>query len=152
MYNMKTVIIIAAAFALTITACSFLNPDDPPHPVWGIWTGPYPTILSPVPDSARWILTSFGVYEFFALKKDGSILSREDGFFSTTGIELILSVDRAGTIDPVTLLAEVFGDTLTMSIRGETYLYRRIGTPDDADEFRLTAQRASIGMETSRNE
>ncbi len=115
--------------------CGFLNPNNSPDPLWGIWAGPYPTVLSTQPDSSRWAFTSYGTYVFLALKRDSTLLGREVGYYHNEGIWLVLSSDKAGIEDIEEIEYEVEVDRLTMSIRGHTYLFDRAAGADEADRL-----------------
>jgi hypothetical protein len=129
--------VIAAVFtALIVTSCDFFNPNDPPHPVWGVWAGEYPDVISSVPDSARWVFTSDQVYLFYALKSGGGLLTREIGYYAATGMLLILSADRAGEVEREELQWEATENDLTVFINGIPYQFRRTGSPEAADAFR----------------
>ena len=123
------------AMLAAMIGCGFFNPDDPPDPLWGVWTGPYPETVSAEPDSARWAFASHGVYLFYALKADGTLLGREVGYYHNEGIVLTLSEDPAGKVDAEELTYHMVGDRLTLEIRGAAYTYRRIGDADDADRL-----------------
>lgn len=128
---------VAVVFAaLIVTSCGFFNPDDPPHPIWGVWAGAYPDVISTLPDSARWVFTSDNVYLFYALKSGGGILTREIGYYTATGMLLILSADRAGEVEREELQWEATENELTIAIHGIPYRFRRTGDPEDADAFR----------------
>ena len=134
---MRRLVVIATAFtALFAASCDFFNPNDPPHPIWGVWAGEYPDVISPVPDSARWVFTSDHVYLFYALKSGGGILTREIGYYTATGMLLVLSADRAGEVEREELQWEATENELTIVIAGIPYQFRRTGSSDDADAFR----------------
>jgi len=118
------------------TSCGFFDPNDPPHPIWGVWAGEYPDAISTLPDSARWVFTSDHVYLFYALKSGGGILTREIGYYTATGMLLILSADRAGDVEREELQWEATENELTIVISGVPYRFRRTGSPEDADAFR----------------
>jgi len=124
-------LVCAAAFA----GCGLLSPDNPADPLWGVWMGPYPRVLSTEPDSARWLFTSDNLYIFYALKADGTLLGREVGYYYASGIALRLQGDPTGQDVRAELTYHANADSLTLVIRGETYRYRRVGDAAAADRF-----------------
>jgi hypothetical protein len=116
--------------------CGFFSPDNPPQPIWGIWMGPFPTSVSTDADSARWVFTSGGIYLLYALKLDGSLVSREFGYYSTSGIILTLSQEPGGGGNTEELQYEAQDDILSITIRGGVFAYRRVGTAEQADDLK----------------
>ena len=133
--SLRPILALAIVVSACLIGCGFFDPDNPPDPIWGVWTGAYPTVLSSEPDSARWVFSSGGVYLFYALKKDGDLLGRETGFYSNEGILLVLSSDRAGENDVEEITFHAVDDLLTLEIRGETSLYKRLADADEADRL-----------------
>ena len=125
----------------TAGGCGFFDVDNPPDPLWGIWMGPYPTTLSTNADSARWTFAPNGIYLFYALNSEGTILHREEGFFQNSGIQLILSADRAGNVDTYEMLYELRSGELLLTIEGGLFNYRRVGTAEQAEEFEDTPRK-----------
>ncbi len=128
--------------AVLLAACGFLNPNNEPHPIWGIWTGGYPTTLasgSPAvePDTARWVFTSWGAYELFVLDENGTLVpgGHEVGYYTASGLLLTFSADRDGLIDSEEFIFRVVNDVLTIDFRGEEFSFRRIGDHEAADRF-----------------
>jgi len=125
--------------------CGFFNPNNPPNPIWGIWMGPFPTTISHDADSSRWVFTSNGLYLFYALRADGTLLARETGYYSVSGILLVVSADRAGQVEREELMYEVRGDRLFLTIFGGTFVYRRVGSAAEADDLRNALRKPARG-------
>lgn len=127
---------VAAAILSAIAGCGFFNVDNPPQPIWGIWKGAWPTTVSTDADSARWVFTSGGVYLLYALRADGTLLSREAGYYTPSGISLILSEEPGGGGASEDLRYEVQDEVLLIIIRGGQFAYLRVGTAEEADDLK----------------
>jgi hypothetical protein len=139
--------VLSATALAALAGCGFFSPENPPHPLCGIWMGPFPNTVSSEADSARWVFTSAGIYLLYALEKDGSLVSREVGYYSTTGVLLTLSQEPGGGGNSEQLEYEVQGNTLTMAIRGGVFAYRRVGSPEEADDLsNALRRRAKRGL------
>jgi len=127
---------VAAATAVAAAGCGFFDVNNPPQPIWGIWKGMWPTTVSTDADSARWVFTSGGIYLLYALKADGTLLSHEAGYYTASGISLILSEEPGGGGASEDLRYEVQDEILLITIRGGQFAYLRVGTAEEADDLK----------------
>jgi hypothetical protein len=128
--------IAATAFLVVFASgCGFFDVNNPENPLWGIWRGPYPTSVSTDADSARWVFTTWGFYLFYALDENDDQLWREPGYYTSSGLVLMLSTEKGGRGETEELRFIASGDQLKLKIRNEWFTYRRTGNAVDADLF-----------------
>lgn len=130
-------VLTIVAATMLIGSCGFFNPDNPPDPIWGVWTGPYPTTISTEPAGARWVFSSHGIYFFHALNADGGVIFRESGYYHIEGAFLSISSHPSGdSPDRLDMLYWFHtGDRLTLDILGGQFTYTRIGDWKAADDY-----------------
>ena len=132
--------VVIAAVAMVVLfswlcGCGIVSSTGTPNPLWGVWSGPYPSSLGTQADSSRFAFTSKRVYLFFALKADGTILAREVGYYSSNGYLMVLSSDPGGNLDREEIYYEFVGESLVVTIRGQRVMYRRVGGVERADDL-----------------
>ena len=128
-------VVISAVFG----GCGFFDVENTPDPLWGVWSGPYPTTLSAGADSAIWLFCESRVYRFHALNAKGETLYREQGYFTDDEITVVL-MDAPGepSVTSEYVPYEITGDRLLLVVRQGAFTYRRIRDAEFAEEHRDT--------------
>ena len=134
--RLNAVWVISAVTVLLVSGCGFFDVDNPPDPLCGIWTGPYPQTVSTNADSARWAFTENGYYILAAYKSDGTLLYSEVGYYTTDGYNMTLTDQPAGYETVIENVQYEFqNDGLLLRIRQGVFPYRRIGTAEEANDM-----------------